>query len=197
MPRAGSARTFASVGAWGALLLGAWLAPGGPSVAGAEAPAAPFPRFEYGVALETRARPEIDRLRVDKSERRLELISRGVVVAEYRVALGASPEGPKREEGDGRTPEGLYEIDGRKRDSDYHLALHVSYPNAEDRAQAEARGIDPGGAIMIHGLPNGLGFVGASHAMMDWTDGCIAVTNREIEEIWEWVRDGVPIEIEP
>lgn len=155
------------------------------------------PDFVYDVALVTTTRPRIDRLRVDKSARSLELISAGVVVRTYAISLGSAPTGAKRELGDGRTPEGLYRIDWRKRDSDYHRALHISYPNAEDRAQARARGVRPGGSIMIHGLPNGLGFIGSTHTLVDWTDGCIAVTNQEIEELWEWVPDGVPIEIMP
>ncbi len=153
--------------------------------------------FEIDAHLDTEAAPRIELVRLDKSERRLELVSRGVVVASYDVALGSAPVGAKRRQGDGRTPEGRYRIDWRKRDSDYHRALHISYPNAEDRAHARANAVDPGGAIMIHGLPNGLGLIGSAHTLVDWTDGCIAVTNAEIEEIWEWVEDGVPIEIQP
>ena len=165
--------------------------------ASAPAAASDALEFEIGARLETDAPPPVDLVRLDKSERRLELVSAGVVVARYDVALGREPIGPKRRQGDGRTPEGRYRIDWRKRDSDYHRALHISYPNAEDRAHAKANAVDPGGAIMIHGLPNGLGPIGAAHRLVDWTDGCVAVTNAEIEEIWEWVEDGVPIEIQP
>lgn len=170
-----------------------------PSGSERDGPATPstLPEFDYGVPLRADEPPRIELVRVRKSDRRLELVSSGVVVKRYRIALGRSPRGHKQQEGDGKTPEGRYQIDWRKRDSDYHRALHVSYPSDEDRARAEARGVDPGGAIMIHGLPNGLGIIGSAHTLIDWTDGCIAVTNREIEEIWEWVADGVPIEIHP
>lgn len=154
----------------------------------------PLPEFELGGEL--RALP-VDRLRVIKAERRLELLSGDTIVDEYDIALGSNPVGPKRAQGDGRTPEGRYRIDWRKPDSQYHLALHISYPSAEDRDRARARGVTPGGAIMIHGLPNGMGFIGKAHSIVDWTDGCIAVSNEEMEEIWERVPDGVPIEILP
>ena len=115
----------------------------------------------------------------------------------YEVALGSDPVGPKQRVGDGRTPEGRYVLDWRSRRSDHHRSIHLSYPNAADRARAEAAGVDPGGGIMIHGLPNGLGEIGAAHRAGDWTDGCIAVTNEEIEQIWDLVPDGTPIEIVP
>ena len=98
--------------------------------------------------------------------------------------------GQKHEEGDGRTPEGAYVLDYRKADSAFHRALHISYPSASDTARAQASGVQPGGLIMVHGLPNGLGFVGKLHRLVDWTDGCVAVTNPEIEEIWAAVADG-------
>lgn len=101
------------------------------------------------------------------------------------------------EEGDGRTPEGVYSIDRRKVKSTFHRALHVSYPNDDDLAQAKARSVSPGGDIMIHGLPNGLGFLGKLHLKGDWTAGCIAVTNPQIEEIWRAVPDGTKVEIVP
>lgn len=105
--------------------------------------------------------------------------------------------GPKRQEGDERTPEGLYRIDWRNPNSVAHLSLHISYPDAEDRARAGAAGVAPGGSIMIHGLPNGWGFLGALHRRLDWTDGCIGVTNAEMREIWALVPDGTPIRIAP
>ena len=113
------------------------------------------------------------------------------------MALGRSPAGHKQEEGDQRTPEGLYVIDFHKADSDFHRALHISYPNADDIAQARRRGIPPGGDIMIHGLPNGMAWIGRAHLAQDWTAGCIAVTDAEIDEIWQLIPDGTPIEIRP
>lgn len=138
-----------------------------------------------------------DRIVIEKAERKLTLFRGRVALKRYRIALGHEPIGPKREEGDHRTPEGFYTIDRRKLDSDFHLALHVSYPNTADAAQAEARGVSAGSDIMIHGLRNGSGWIGKLHRRSDWTDGCIAVTNHEIEEIWRVVLDGTPIEIRP
>jgi murein L,D-transpeptidase YafK len=152
----------------------------------AEPPRAPLPAG-------TRA----DLVVVDKSERRLTLFRRGRELRAYRVALGPSPDGQKRQAGDGKTPEGRYVIDWRNAKSTYHRSLHVSYPNARDRRDAKRRGVDPGGAIMIHGLPRGMGWLGAEHVASDWTLGCIAVTNEEIEEIWRVVNDGTAIEIKP
>jgi murein L,D-transpeptidase YafK len=134
---------------------------------------------------------------VDKSDRTLSLFRDGKLLKTYRVALGSAPVGPKRQRGDGRTPEGTYTIDFHKRDSAFHRALHITYPNREDRAQAHARGVSPGGDIMIHGLPNGFGYIGRSHLASDWTRGCIAVTNEEIEELWRAVPNGTAIRIEP
>jgi murein L,D-transpeptidase YafK len=138
-----------------------------------------------------------DKVVVRKAERRMILINRGRPIAEYRIALGPAPKGHKRRQGDGRTPEGRYVIDWRNVGSAYHRSLHISYPNALDRVRAAAAGVDPGGMIMIHGLPNGLGRLGHRHLKRDWTNGCIAITNQEIEAIWRRVRDGTPIEILP
>jgi murein L,D-transpeptidase YafK len=138
-----------------------------------------------------------DRVVIEKAERRLSLYSDGELLKSYRVALGPNPEGHKQEEGDGRTPEGVYAIDFRKEDSSFHRALHVSYPSIEDRRRAEERGVSPGGDIMIHGLPNGLGDEGRRRLVRDWTEGCVAVLNWEIEEIWRVVPDGTPVEILP
>jgi murein L,D-transpeptidase YafK len=139
----------------------------------------------------------IDRIVVKKSARQLITFAKGQVVKVYRVALGGCPVGPKERAGDHRTPEGLFVIDSRNAQSAYHLSLHVSYPGPGDLARARAGGYDPGGAIMIHGLPRGLGWLGPSHRLHDWTDGCIAVTDGEIEELWRTVPDGTPIEILP
>ncbi len=138
-----------------------------------------------------------DRVLVRKSARELVLMRGGAPIKRYRIALGRNPEGAKLREGDGRTPEGCYLLDRRNSRSAFHLALHVSYPNASDSARAAARAVDPGGLIMVHGLRNGLGFLGRWHALVDWTEGCIAVTDPEIEEIWRTVPDGTPIEIVP
>lgn len=146
------------------------------------------------------ARPKLfsaDSLVLDKSERRLTLFERGKPVQTYSVALGPNPVGAKVRRGDGRTPEGLYHIQGRNPQSKYHLALRISYPNAVDRARAEKRGVTPGGDIMIHGLPKAFATVGALHRQQDWTEGCVAVTNDEIEEIWRNVSDRARILIKP
>lgn len=105
--------------------------------------------------------------------------------------------GRKSCEGDRKTPEGVYVIDRRKPNSRYHRALHISYPNAEDRRRAEQRGVSPGGDIMIHGLPNGMGAIGSLHLKRDWTLGCIAMTNQEIDELWQAVPNGTLVEIVP
>ena len=131
---------------------------------------------------------------VNKSRRELLLLREGQVIRSYRIALGREPAGAKEREGDGRTPEGTYAISGRNPKSKYHLSLRISYPNAEDCERAQLAGVDPGGDIMIHGLPNG---TGAEDRSGDWTQGCIAVMNAEIEEIWGLVADGTPIRINP
>ena len=138
-----------------------------------------------------------DRLLVEKAARRLTLLRDGTPLKTYRVALGRAPVGPKEQEGDQRTPEGTYLIDFHKEDSDFHRALHISYPEQRDIDQATARGVSAGSDIMIHGIRNGLGWIGAFHRRTDWTAGCIAVTDFEIEEIWRAVPDGTPIEIRP
>ncbi|MEZ5660660.1 MAG: L,D-transpeptidase family protein [Burkholderiaceae bacterium] len=132
-----------------------------------------------------------------KAERRMTLMQAGAELKSYVVSLGRNPVGPKSQEGDGRTPEGLYAIDYRKPDSAYYKALHISYPSLTDLSAARQRAVDPGGLIMIHGMRNGLGLVGRLHRLIDWTEGCIAVTNREMDEIWNAVRDGTPVEIRP
>jgi murein L,D-transpeptidase YafK len=138
-----------------------------------------------------------DSVIVFKEQRRLLLLHGDKTLKGYMVALGREPHGHKSREGDGRTPEGTYRLDARNPRSRFHRALHISYPNESDRARAVAAGLSPGGDIMIHGLPNGLGWIGKLHRFVDWTDGCIAVTNREMEEIWRAVDDGTPIEIRP
>lgn len=141
--------------------------------------------------------PRADRVVVDKSERRLSLLRGGEVIKSYSVSLGASPAGHKQQEGDERTPEGRYVLDWRNPRSRYYKALHISYPNAQDRAAARRRGVSPGGDILIHGLPNGFDWAAGFLGLVDWTDGCIAVNNSEMDEIWRAVADGTPIEIQP
>ena len=139
----------------------------------------------------------IDRILVEKSARRLSIFREGKKLKSYRVALGRSPIGPKEQEGDMKTPEGLYKIDSRNPQSAYHLALHVSYPSNEDNARAADRGVSAGFDIMIHGIENGGGWIGAFHRWHNWTAGCIALTDEEIEELWRVTPDGTPIEIQP
>lgn len=138
-----------------------------------------------------------DRVLIEKSQRRLTLYRAGVPIRSYRVALGSQPRGAKTVAGDGRTPEGLYTIDWHKADSGYHRALHVSYPNAQDRARAATLGASPGGDIMIHGMRNGLGWLGPLHRLKDWTRGCIALTDAEVDEVAAAVPDGTTLEIRP
>jgi murein L,D-transpeptidase YafK len=134
-----------------------------------------------------------DHIVVNKSKRELLLLRDGKVIRRYAIGLGQSPVGPKEREGDGKTPEGSYVISGRNPASAYHLSLRISYPNAADIERAGAAGVNPGGDIMIHGLPNGEATSREHGRMTDWTLGCIAVTNEEIEEIWRVVPDGTPI----
>lgn len=138
-----------------------------------------------------------DLVRVRKRERLLELYRNDELLGVFRVALGFEPEGHKERQGDGRTPEGTYTVDGRHVTARYGRALHISYPSPEDVRRAQAAGVSAGGGIFIHGLPTGLGFIGSAHARLDWTNGCIAVTNEELEEILARVSDGVTIEILP
>lgn len=136
-----------------------------------------------------------DKILIEKKERRLRLFSRGEVIKTYKIALGGNPVGPKERQGDNKTPEGTYIIDSRNSNSGYHLSLHISYPNEKDKMRAKELGVSPGGDIMIHGIKNGLSWVGASHADLDWTKGCIAVTDEEMEEIYELVPNGTIVEI--
>jgi len=138
-----------------------------------------------------------DRVLVLKKERTLQLLSDGKVIKSYKVALGGDPIGPKTRQGDHKTPEGVYVLDSRNPHSQFHKSLHISYPSATERAAARKSGVSAGGEVFVHGLPNGYGWVGAHHREKDWTDGCIAVTNEEIDEIWLAVPDGTPIEIRP
>src|SRR5687767_1448502 len=134
---------------------------------------------------------------VDKSDRKLYLYKAGRVLREFDVSLGQMPNGPKQREGDFRTPEGKYVLDARNANSDYFLSIHVSYPNEADRARARAEGVDPGGQIMIHGWPNEPRYDLRRYEATDWTDGCIAVSNSDMVDIWLMTRESTPIEIRP
>ena len=138
-----------------------------------------------------------DEVVVHKARRELQLLKGTDTIKTYRISLGKNPIGPKIREGDGRTPEGIYRIDWRNSRSTFHLSLHISYPDSSDVARAKQLGLPPGGMIMIHGLTNSLGWIGKLHLLSDWTDGCIAVTNPEIEELWRCIPDGTTIILLP
>lgn len=138
-----------------------------------------------------------DRVEVSKAARRLELWRGPRLLAAYRVALGFAPTGRKEREGDGRTPEGCYAIDARNPKSSFHLSLRVSYPDANDKARAASLGVPPGGDIYIHGKPNGWRKYFVGHPRRDWTTGCIAVTDRQMREIWSLVPTGARVVIRP
>ncbi len=138
-----------------------------------------------------------DLIVIDKADRRMTLYDDAVEIARYRVALGPAPEGDKLKQGDGRTPEGRYKISLKNPKSQFHLSLKISYPDASDRADARRRGVDPGGDIFIHGTPGTSGLPAALVNRRDWTLGCIAVSNDEIEEIWRLVSVGAAVEIRP
>jgi murein L,D-transpeptidase YafK len=139
----------------------------------------------------------IDQIVIEKSARKLSIFANAKNLKTYRVALGHNPVGAKQEEGDNKTPEGIYKIDGRNAQSSFHLALHVSYPSDEDKTRAAERGVSAGSDIMIHGIRNGRGWIGAFHRLTDWTAGCIALTDEEIEELWRATPDGTTVEIRP
>ena len=141
---------------------------------------------------------QADKILVLKSQRKLQLLKAGKVIREYHISLGLQPVGKKVQQGDYKTPEGNYVIDGRNRYSQYHRSLHISYPNADDRATAAKFHVNPGGDVMIHGLPNGYQpKLARGTPMTDWTWGCIALTDDEVDEIWDLVPNGTPIEIRP
>jgi len=140
---------------------------------------------------------KIDSLVLYKNKHKLLIYSKGNVIKTYKVALGSQPVGKKHFEGDGKTPEGTYYINGKNPYSKYHLNLGISYPNKRDKAYAKKRAKSPGGAIKIHGLPKKYAFIGSLHHFLDWTQGCIAVNNDEIEEIYKLVPVGTLIKIYP
>jgi outer membrane protein assembly factor BamD (BamD/ComL family) len=139
----------------------------------------------------------VDKILIEKQARRLSLISKGEVLKTYKIALGGNPVGPKERQGDNKTPEGTYCIISRNRDSQYHRSLHISYPNEIDKKRARELGVSPGGNIMIHGIKYGFSWVGDHQAEVDWTKGCIAVTDEEIEEIDKLAPNGTIVEIRP
>ena len=141
--------------------------------------------------------PVADQVVVHKSERRLYLMRHGEVLRSYRVALGLMPDGPKERAGDFRTPEGHYLLTRRNPRSDYFLSIQVSYPNDQDQERARRDHVDPGGSIMIHGLPNSLRHSPGYYAKSDWTDGCIALSDSDMVEVWLMTRENTPIEILP
>jgi murein L,D-transpeptidase YafK len=147
--------------------------------------------------LKPEAPTKADKIVIEKAARKMSLYHKGAVLKTYNISLGGEPVGAKERQGDHRTPEGTYTISGRNAKSKFHRSLRISYPSAADRERAKKAGVDPGGDIMIHGLPNGWGWLGASHSKTDWTDGCIAVTNDEIEEIWELVSNGTTVILQP
>lgn len=138
-----------------------------------------------------------DRVLVEKSAHRLSLFRGDRLLAKYHVVFGDEPRGHKQQQGDERTPEGDYVLDWKKPDSAYHRAIHVSYPNSADRKAAQRRGVDPGGLIMIHGQPNGMAAFEAITQARNWTDGCIALRNADMDDVWLRVDAGTPIRIEP
>ena len=142
--------------------------------------------------------PEMaDRIVVEKSSRTMKLLHGERILKTYKIALGTEPVGAKQKHGDHKTPEGDYVIDSKNAHSQFHLALHISYPNAADRARAHKLRVSPGGDVMIHGLPPAYAYLGSRHRESDWTDGCVAVTDSEIEEIWNLVPVGTQVQIRP
>ncbi|MBN1140270.1 MAG: L,D-transpeptidase family protein [Deltaproteobacteria bacterium] len=153
--------------------------------------------FLFPVLVFASGLPKADLVVVHKSKRTMSLLRNGEPLREYLVSLGENPDGHKIQEGDKRTPEGEYLLDWRRVSTQYHRSIHISYPNDEDREQALALGVDPGGMIMIHGIPRRYNRVADVLKQRDWTNGCIAVSNDEMNEIWNLVEDGTPIRIVP
>ena len=138
-----------------------------------------------------------DSVLVIKSESRLYLMYKGEEFASFKVAFGSNPAGHKQQQGDGRTPEGQYILDYKNPNSKYYKSIHISYPNAQDRKNARKRGVNPGGEIMIHGQPNGYGGFSIFVQLFNWTNGCIALSNPDMDFVWDAVKPGTPIEIRP
>lgn len=152
--------------------------------------------LSISLIISTQALASVDLVKVDKSERIMYLMDGEKIVKEYMISLGRNPKGHKQQEGDQRTPEGSYTLDYKKEDSSFYRAMHVSYPNKSDRNNAKDKGIDPGGFIMVHGQRNWLGGLAFITQNFDWTNGCIAITNDEMDEFMSLVSVGTEIQIE-
>jgi murein L,D-transpeptidase YafK len=155
--------------------------------------------WSYFLTAQTPVKPlpevKADKVVVYKSERKMQLLCKDKVIRTYTVTLGRDPIGHKVKKGDNRTPEGNYTLDWRNPNSSWHKSLHISYPSKSDKAKAKSLGVSPGGDVMIHGLHPSISMLGSKHTGWDWTYGCIAVTNEEMDEIWVLVKNGTPIEI--
>ena len=156
-----------------------------------------FTAFSHANATPSLGGSPIDKVLVIKSERKLHLVSAGQTLKSYRISLGKQPNGAKQREGDMRTPEGFYWIDWRKTSDKFNLSMHISYPNIRDLARARREGVEPGGMIMLHGTPVDEHYPEWYFHSLDWTDGCIALSNADMQEVWELVDDGTLIEIRP
>jgi murein L,D-transpeptidase YafK len=155
--------------------------------------------MSIGVAsqLAAQATARVDRIVIEKKKRTLTLMDGARILKTYKVALGGQPVGAKDRLGDHKTPEGIYSVDAKNPNSQFYKALHISYPNQADRVNARKLGVNPGGDVEIHGLGAKWGWIGAKHRLTDWTDGCIALTNEEIDEIYPLIKVGAPVEIRP
>jgi len=138
-----------------------------------------------------------DMVLVEKSKSRLYLMRQGEEFASFQVAFGSNPRGHKQEQGDGRTPEGRYILNYKNAGSAFYKSIHISYPNKKDREEARKRGVSPGGDIMIHGQKNGYGRLSILVQRFNWTNGCIALSDRDMDFVWNAVKAGTPIEIRP
>lgn len=155
------------------------------------------PVDKYAVLKPSSAGKTVEKILVLKSARQLQLISNGKPIKTYRISLGKQPKGAKTREGDKRTPEGLYWVDWRKKSDKFNLAMHISYPNISDAAHARREGVNPGSMIMIHGTPDTEENPESLFHTLDWTDGCIAMKNHEMREVWSLAKDGTLVEIRP
>lgn len=172
-------------------ILWTMLGPAGLVPPGGEHVPRPVPKPQLSLPIDG----NIDRILIEKADRRMRVYQQGRLVRDYRIALGFQPEGDKSRQGDGKTPEGMFKVDRRNDQSKFHLSIGLDYPQAEDRAAARAGGYDPGGDIFIHGQPNQIedGF----RVKGDWTDGCIALDNHQIAELFAATRIGTEVEIRP